>query len=129
MNPYYEKYIGKNEVTAEVELIIFPLCDSSHFYGYIIDMKRRKIVFVDSMYQVKNGKISIGAKLKDVYFNCTTDVTYTSYYAERIPSDSHSCGAWLIAGFVGYILGFREANENISDRGQLFNLMITLSKI
>ena len=50
----------------------------------IIDMKRRKIVFVDSMYQAKNGKISIGAKLKDVYFNCTTGVTYTSYYAERI---------------------------------------------
>ena len=125
MNPYYEKYIGKNELNTDVELIILPLCDGSHFYGYIIDIKKKKIVFVDSMYQVKNGKRSIGAKLKDVYFS-SNDVKYTSYYTKRVQSDSHSCGAWLIAGFVGYIMGISEVDENILNRQKLFNLMMIL---
>ena len=68
MSPYYGKYIGKSELSTDVELLILPLCDGSHFNDYIVDIQKKKIVFVDSLYQVKNGKRSIGAKLKDVYF-------------------------------------------------------------
>ena len=51
---------------------------------------------------------------------------YTSYYAKRVQADSHSCGAWLIAGFVGYIIGISEVDGNILNREKLFNLMIIL---
>ena len=125
MSPYYEKYIGKSELSTDVELLILPLCYGSHFNGYIVDIQKKKIVFVDSLYQVKNVKRSIGAKLKDVYFS-STDVEYTSYYAKRVQFGSHSCGAWLIAGFVGYIIGISEVDGNILNREKLIKPMIIL---
>lgn len=125
MSPYYERYIGKNEITDRVELIVLPLCDGTHFYGYVIDMKKGKIIFVDSMYQVKWGKRSIGAKLAATYFG-SDDVEHTSYYPVRVQSDNHTCGAWLIAGFVGYILGIDEVKGGTLTREKLFNLMVLL---
>ena len=56
-------------------------------------MRNKHIVFVDSMYQMKDGKRSIVAKLNDTYFNTAIDVTYSSYYGQRVQYDSYSCGA------------------------------------
>ena len=83
MNPHFAKYIGKSEVDSEVELIFLPLCDGCHFNGYIIDLKNRSIVFVDSIYEAKTGKRSIGAKLKDTYFDSASDVTFSSFYIKK----------------------------------------------
>ena len=44
----------------------------------------------------------------------------------RIQSASHTCGAWLIAGFVGYILGIYEAKGNTLNREKLFNILLIL---
>ena len=74
MSPYYGKYIGQDEVSDEVELILLPMCDGCHFYGYIIDLKKKNIACIDSMYQPKPGKRLIDAKLKEMYFNADTDV-------------------------------------------------------
>ena len=63
-----------------VELIVLPFCDGTYFYGYFIDMKKRKMLFVDSMYQVKWGQRSTGAKLAATYLGSDNDVEHTSYY-------------------------------------------------
>ena len=64
LSPYYGKYIGKNILNDEVELIFLPLCDGCHFTGYIIDLMKKNIIYIDSMYQPKYGKRSIGTKQK-----------------------------------------------------------------
>ena len=124
MSPYYGKYIGKNILNDEVELIFLPLCDGCHFTGYIIDLKKKNI-YIDYMYQPKYGKRSIDIKLKDMYFGSDVDVIYSASYGQRVQGDSHSCGAWLIAGFVGYVLGFVK-NAKVLNREKVFNLMMIL---
>ena len=125
MSPYFGNYIGGSELTAEFDCIVLPLCDGSHFNGYIIDMRNKHIVFVDSMYQMKDGKRSVIAKLNDTYFNSATDVTYSSYYGQRVQYDSYSCGAWLISGFSAYILGIKK-DENVLNMETIFNLLMVL---
>ena len=124
-SPYFGNYTGRSELTAGVDCIVLPLCDGSHFNGYIIDMRHKHIVFVDSMYQMKDGKRSIVAKLKDTYFNSATDVTNSSYYEQRVQYDSYSCGAWLISGFSAYILGIKK-DKNVLNMEAIFNILMVL---
>ena len=55
MNPYYGKYISNHKVTNYTERIVLPLCDNSHFYGYIADLCKGNIIFIDSLYKPKSG--------------------------------------------------------------------------
>ena len=68
MSPYFGRYIGKNEVADETEFILLPLCDGSHFNGYIINIKTKNIIFIDSLHEIKCGTRSISAKLKSDIF-------------------------------------------------------------
>ena len=77
------------------------------------------------MYPPKSAKRSIGAKLKETYFPPMTNVTFSSFYGTRVQSDGHSCGAWLIAAMVAYVLGI-EQNDDILSREKIFNLMMVL---
>ena len=43
MNPYYATHIRK-EKTFGNDIVIVPLCNGSHFYGYIVDKKLKRIV-------------------------------------------------------------------------------------
>ena len=63
MAPYYRKYIDKLRINENAELILVPLCNGSHFYGYVIDLERNISVHIDSMYPRKSGRRSIGARL------------------------------------------------------------------
>ena len=111
MNPYYDKYVQQHKLDDGVELVILPLCDGSHFYGYIIDLKNRSIVYVDSLYEAKKkGRRSIANILKEKYFGDSEPVRFTSYFKKRVQTDSYTCGAWLIAGFVGYSLDLSAEN-------------------
>ena len=64
---YYGKYIGKHKIGEKVEIILVPLCNGSHFTGYIIDFQRKESVYVDSMYPLKSGKRSIATWLVNTY--------------------------------------------------------------
>ena len=97
MKPYYHTH------NDTVKLIVLPLCDNSHFFGYIVDIKKRRIISIDSMYQPKTGKRSIGST--------NDDVSFTSCY--EMQTDGSSCGAWLIAGIVGYLLGIEMNSKHI----------------
>ena len=126
MSPYYGKYIAMHQITNQVELILLPLCDHYHFYGYIIDLKKNSIICIDSMYKPNAGKRSVGAILKNTYYRDDSEVTFMSYYEQRVQFDGHSCGAWLISGMVGYILGFHEYKDISMNREKVFNVLMVL---
>ena len=67
MAPYYGKYIDKLRINEKAKLIFVPLCNGSHFYGYIIDLERKIGVHIDSMYPRKSGRRSIGARLIETF--------------------------------------------------------------
>ena len=85
MIPYYGKYVNQHTYNDTVKWIVLSLCDNSHFFGYIVDIKKRRIIYIDSMYQPKIGKRSIGVNLKEKYFGSTNDdVSFTSCYEIRV---------------------------------------------
>ena len=110
MKPYYHTH------NDTVKLIVLPLCDNSHFFGYIVDIKKRRIISIDSMYQPKTGKRSIDSMYqpktgKRSIGSTNDDVSFTSCY--EMQTDGSSCGAWLIAGIVGYLLGIEMNSKHI----------------
>ena len=125
MSPYYGRFRGKSRLDDAVELIVLPLCDGSHFNGYIVDLVNKHIVCVDSMYQPKYRKRSIGAKLRDTYFDAGVDITYTTYFEQRVQGDGHSCGAWMVVGMVAHILKAEEYGSTLT-REKVFNIMVIL---
>ena len=44
--PYFENYVKPNDGK---QLLCIPLCDGAHFYGYIVDINRYKIIHIDSL--------------------------------------------------------------------------------
>ena len=46
--PYYVKYL-KPSLLVGKDYLCIPLCDGIHFQGYVINMKERKVVHVDSL--------------------------------------------------------------------------------
>ena len=126
MNPYYGKYVENHKVDEGIELIFLPLCDNTHFYGFIINLAERNIIFVDSLRQIKSGKRSIVNILKEVYFGGSKSVRISSYFKNRAQNDSHSCGAWLIAGFVAYRIGLQD--ESVLNREKVIDLLMILNE-
>ena len=47
--------------------------------------------------------------MKRYFSEVSDDITVVSWYREQYQFDSHTCGAWLILGMVGYILGLEAA--------------------
>ena len=95
--------------------------------NYIIDLKN-SIVYVDSLYEAKKkGRRSIANILKEKYFGDSEPVRFTSYFKKRVQTDSYTCGAWLIAGFVGYSLDLSAENYILS-REKVFDLLMVLNE-
>ena len=46
--PYYLKYL-KQPLSVDKDYLCIPLCDGIHFQGYVINIKERKVVHVDSL--------------------------------------------------------------------------------
>ena len=126
MSPFYEKYIGKKELGDDLEMVVLPICDNAHFNGYIVDIKRKTIMFIDSLYpRIKARMRAIIQKLRETYFpgvdeNC---ITCTSFVRTKVQFDVSSCGAWLVVGIVAYLL---EINSFLLTREKIFNAMMIL---
>ena len=122
----WEIYIGKNELGDDLEMVVLPICDNAHFNGYVVDIKRKTIMFIDSLYpRLKAGKRSIIQKLRETYFpgvdeNC---ISCTSFVRTKVQFDGSSCGAWLVVGIVAYLL---EINSFLLTRQNVFNAMMIL---
>ena len=94
MSPYYGKYICKHKISEKVEIILVPLRNGCHFIGYIINLQRKEVFYVDSMFPPKYGRRSIATKLINTYFPTESNkVTLSSFYEHRFQHDSHACGA------------------------------------
>ena len=46
--PYYVEYL-KPSLLEDKDYLCIPLCDGIHFQGYVINIKERKVVHVDSL--------------------------------------------------------------------------------
>ena len=100
LNPYYAEYI-RNEKTYDNDLIILPLCNGRHFYGYIVDKVNKKIVFIDSLYKEKSGRRAISKVLKERFFPRESSEV-VRFYPFPVQYDGHSCGGWLVFGMIYY---------------------------
>ena len=95
LSPFYGKYIGKKALGDDLEMIVLPVCDNAHFNGYIVDIKRKRIMFMDSLYPRINARMrSIIQKLRETYFhgvheNC---ITCTSFVRTKVQFDGFSWG-------------------------------------
>ena len=121
LSPFYWKYIGKKELGDDLEMVVLPICDNAHFNGYIVDIKRKTIMFIDSLYpRIKAGKTSIIQKLC-IFLVLMKIVLRTLHFFA--PFDGSSCGAWLVVGIVANLL---EINSFLLTREKVFNAMMIL---
>ena len=115
MSPYYGRFIGKSRLDDAVELIVLPLCDGSHFNGYIVDL--------DSMYQPKYRKRSIGAKLRDTYFDAGVDI----HGIFRTTSSGRRTQLWCLdGGRNGYPHSKGGRIWQYINAREVFNIMVIL---
>ena len=78
------------------------------------------------MFTRKEGRRTIGATLKEKYFGLNADCTFSSYYPKRGQiTESDSCGGWLVAGMVGYLLCNKVSCSSFH-RGNVFDLLMVL---
>ena len=112
-SPYYKTQLNKikEKIDANIELIVVPLCDGSHFSGYIVDRKKIRIIHFDSFYPRLSGKRSPGTFLAETFLPGYKNIQITSFYRTRFQNDVHSCGAWLVLGFVGSMFGIPTAGS------------------
>ena len=126
-SPFYQTELEKlkrKDKFKNVRLIVLPLCDGSHFNGYIVDIHSTTIVFIDSMYPRKTGRRSVGTYLADTFFP-GRNVSFLEFYDKRYQFDVHSCGAWLVLGMAGYIIGIKGGNSRCTLENA-FSLLMTL---
>ena len=105
--PYFADHLNTKD---KQQLICIPLCDSAHFQGYIIDIDRSAIIHIDSLSNNK-PKSNTSHKIENLYFESNSNVRYECLFKSRKQFDSNSCGAWLVAGFVSYILNLSLPSE------------------
>ena len=120
--PYFASYVRKEKVKDTVNILSIPLCDGAHFNGYVVDLEKKEIVYIDSIY---NGETTIANILSDKLFATPSDVKYSSYFQNSVQFDSNSCGAWLIAGLTCYLLGI-PGNVASLTRKNVFNVVYLL---
>ena len=99
------------------------MCNSAHFYGYIIDKVSRKIVFVDSKYKEKGGKRARSNVLKERYFE-NESVEVVDFYPYPVQHDNHRCGGWLVFGMIQYAFYGMETDPRVSTREKVFDLLV-----
>ena len=103
--PYYEKYLKPSEIEGK-EFLCLPFCDGVHFEGYILDIKKREIVHIDS-FRWNNEANPIAIRLAEIFFQ-GQEVTFRSYFSSKRQFDSITCGVWLVAGFSSFFIGLPE---------------------
>ena len=70
MAPFYKNQLTKivPKLSSTIDIILVPLCDESHFNGFVINRRKKSITHVDSLYPKKTGRRSVCAYLKESFF-------------------------------------------------------------
>ena len=103
--PYYARYLKPSDIDGK-EFLCIPLCDVVHFQGYIIDVIKRSIVYIDSLLW-KTADNPTARKITKIFFK-DQDVTFQSLFSGRRQFDSNSCGMWLVSGIASFLIGIPE---------------------
>ena len=127
MAPYYKIQLEKlpEKLSSDVNLILLPLCDRSHFHGFAIDRKEKVITHIDSLYKRTTGRRSVSASLVETFFPGDDSVKFQSFYPKRIQTDGHSCGAWMVMGLIATLLGILTVKPSFT-RVMAFSLLMIL---
>ena len=128
LTPFYKKEVDKlpsKFKNRSIKHLVLPLCDGSHFNGYIVDFKKNRIVHVDSLFRRQSGRRSVSHYLQETFFPHEKDVEIVSIYPKPIQSDKHSCGAWLVMGMVAYLLGLETEAPSFTQE-MAFSLLMLL---
>ena len=54
---------------------------------------------------------------------------FESFHKERIQFDQHTCGAWLVLGLVGYIIGIKVALPTFTQEMAFSLLMVLVENV
>ena len=103
--PCYARYLKPSDIDGK-EFLCIPLCDGVHFQGYIIDVIKRSIVYIDSLLW-KTADNPTARKIAKIFFK-DQDVTFQSLFSGRGQFDSNSCGMWLVSGIASFLIGIPE---------------------
>lgn len=80
------------------------MCNGIHFNGFIVDVKHRHIILVDS-FCWKEGKKTTALRLGEILFG-GVNVSFSCFYkCQKEINGSNSCAAWLVAGMSAYVNG------------------------
>ena len=63
--PYFARYLNPALIEKR-EFIVIPLCDGHHFQGYIVDVKKKQIVHIDSL-TVQNSANATSRKIANIF--------------------------------------------------------------
>ena len=47
--PYFSTYIRKEKEEDEEYILFMPICDGSHFNGYVVNVEKKEIITIDSL--------------------------------------------------------------------------------
>ena len=108
--PYFADHLNPKD-----ELICIPPCVTGPFQGYIIDIDRSVIIHINSLSNNKPENHT-SQKIANLYFESISNVRYECLLKTRKQLDSNSCGAWLVAGFVSYVLNLAVLESRIFDK-------------
>ena len=82
--------------------LVIPLCDGSHFNGYVVNLKNNEVVKIDAM-NPNPMETPAYKGLRDELFDSTDDVKFHSYFPTKMQFDSSSCSIWFVMGVVCYL--------------------------
>ena len=107
----YVTYLNRSLIDGKYYLCI-PFCDGVHFQGYIVDVKGRYIIHVDSF--TKTADNPTAKKIAEIF---------DPYSPGRRQFDSNSCGVWLVAGMISFINGLSEVTDRHSAFEICYNML------
>ena len=99
--PYFENYFNPN-LLKNNDFICIPLCDGTHFQGYVVNSKVKRIIHFDSLHP-NSAKNPASEEIATILFG-KVDVLYESYFTETKQFDVNSCEIWLTAAISSFKL-------------------------
>ena len=116
--PYFKNYINPN-LFKNNDFLCIPLCDGTHFQGYV-NSKEKRIIHFDSLHP-NSAKNPTSEEIATILFG-KVGVLYGSYFTKRKQFDADSCGVWLTAAITSFILQL----PVVTDRNHAFGICYSL---
>ena len=88
--PLFASYVKLEKVVIDSKILVIPLCDGSHFNGYVVNLKNNEVVKIDAM-NPNPMETPVYKGLRDELFDSTDDVKFHSYFPTKMQFDSSSC--------------------------------------